>query len=265
VFSGTTEKLPQCVDIMVREESYVIGKERCPKCAKLGNDTSADNLAVYSDGHKYCYGCGYHSRGTTRPFSSQETRGTASPVCDSFYMPDDISPDIAFKPMMWLKDQCHFTIQDIISNKILWSQMYKWLIFPIEHEGMTLGFQARNFNEIKPYKWYTKFRKKDLLKIYTSNETTHSLVLVEDIVSAIRVGNIVPCAPIFGSTIADSLLMKIKKYPITELVIWLDEDKWKQSLVYAQRARELGINVKCISTTIDPKGHTNQQLRKILK
>ena len=247
---------------MIKEESYVTGKERCPKCAKLGNDTSADNLAIYSDGHKYCYGCGYHSRGNQQWVSSREI---SAPVCDTFFMPDDISPDIAFKPMQWLQNECKFTIQDVITNKILWSDMYKWLIFPIEHEGVTLGFQARNFNDAKPYKWYTKFKKKDLLKIYSQTKDIKSLVLVEDIVSAIRVGNITPCASIFGSMISDTLLLKIKKYPISKLVIWLDEDKRKQALTFATRARELGIDTRCISTELDPKVHTNQQLRGILE
>lgn len=246
--------------MIAREESYVVSKERCPKCAKVGNDTSGDNLAVYSDGHKYCFGCGYHSGE-----KHLKLVVTNQPKPDDFYMPDDVSPDIPWVPMSWLQTECKFTIQDIISNKILWSDMYKWLIFPIEHEGMTLGFQARNFNEQKPYKWYTKFKKKDLLKIYSKTEAIQFLVLVEDIVSAIRVGNIAPCAPIFGSTIADSLLMKIKKYPIKNLVIWLDEDKRKQALTYATRARQLGIHTKCISTLLDPKAHTNQQLKEILQ
>jgi len=41
-------------------ESHVISKKRCPKCAKLGKDTSHDNLVSYSDGHEYCYACGYY-------------------------------------------------------------------------------------------------------------------------------------------------------------------------------------------------------------
>lgn len=35
--------------------SRVIRKEACPECVKEGRDTAGDNLAVYDDGHKYCY------------------------------------------------------------------------------------------------------------------------------------------------------------------------------------------------------------------
>ncbi len=45
-------------------DSSVIGRERCPKCAALGNDLSGNNLAIYSDGHAYCFAneCGYYRR-----------------------------------------------------------------------------------------------------------------------------------------------------------------------------------------------------------
>lgn len=44
-------------------ETTVVRKEQCPKCAELGNDSSGDNLAVYSDGHTHCFGCGHHTNG----------------------------------------------------------------------------------------------------------------------------------------------------------------------------------------------------------
>ena len=34
-------------------------REQCPKCASIGKDRSQDNLAVYPDGSKYCFSCGY--------------------------------------------------------------------------------------------------------------------------------------------------------------------------------------------------------------
>jgi twinkle protein len=46
---------------MFQQESVLVNRERCPACASAGMDTSKDNLAVYDDGHKYCFGCGYYS------------------------------------------------------------------------------------------------------------------------------------------------------------------------------------------------------------
>ena len=33
--------------------------EPCPQCRGQGRDTKGDNLAIYDDGHKYCFACGY--------------------------------------------------------------------------------------------------------------------------------------------------------------------------------------------------------------
>lgn len=40
--------------------SKLIRKEQCPECAKLGRDTSQDNLGVFDDGHSYCFSCEYY-------------------------------------------------------------------------------------------------------------------------------------------------------------------------------------------------------------
>lgn len=42
----------------------VLHHEQCPQCAANGNDNSRDNMAVYSDGGKHCFACGYHVHGT---------------------------------------------------------------------------------------------------------------------------------------------------------------------------------------------------------
>jgi len=39
--------------------SKVINREQCPACASHGRDNSQDNLAIYDDGHKYCFACEY--------------------------------------------------------------------------------------------------------------------------------------------------------------------------------------------------------------
>jgi hypothetical protein len=224
-------------------------------------DTRSDNLAIFSDGHKYCFGCGFYVR--IDPLLTKARRPqAAAPIEHDFSIPSDASPDIPFEPMTWMRQKCLMSLNDIINNTILWSEKYKWLIFPVNHTG----FQARNFDEKKPYKWFSKFEKKDLLHVYSPPKTKNlsSIVVVEDIVSAIRVGNYTNCAPLFGSILSDRLIIKIKKSGYQYLNLWLDHDKMKESIMFSQRCRELGLNAGLICTIRDPKEHTNQELSNLL-
>ena len=49
-----------------KESGTAIGKERCPACASIGRDRSGDNLAIYDDGGKYCFSCGYYENDSKR-------------------------------------------------------------------------------------------------------------------------------------------------------------------------------------------------------
>ncbi len=51
------------MQVVRRAMSKVIDREQCPACASHGQDTSCDNLAVYDDGHKYCFACEYRESG----------------------------------------------------------------------------------------------------------------------------------------------------------------------------------------------------------
>jgi twinkle protein len=46
---------------MAENDSVCIGHEPCPECG------SKDNLARYSDGHGYCFGCGHYAHGDGTP------------------------------------------------------------------------------------------------------------------------------------------------------------------------------------------------------
>ena len=65
-------------------ESVVVNRDRCPKCAATGSDRAGDNLAVYSDGHGYCFKCQYHTGGGTRVTEPQLTTTEFKPIRGSF-------------------------------------------------------------------------------------------------------------------------------------------------------------------------------------
>ena len=64
---------------MNKEESEFIKHESCPSCG------SKDNLARYSDGHAYCFGCSYRE-----PGSNMETHEDNNKTFDSASTIDDL-------------------------------------------------------------------------------------------------------------------------------------------------------------------------------
>jgi twinkle protein len=54
---------------MEQNESTFLHHAPCSSCG------SKDNLAVYTDGHSYCFGCGYHTNGEsmTTPTTTKDT------------------------------------------------------------------------------------------------------------------------------------------------------------------------------------------------
>ena len=49
-------------------ETDFVAYEPCPKCQSMGNDTSGDNLARYSDGHGFCFSCKHYEHSSDLEF-----------------------------------------------------------------------------------------------------------------------------------------------------------------------------------------------------
>ena len=71
----------------MKTDSKLVKREQCPKCKERGADNSGDNLAVYDDGHKYCFACTYaefsDGQYNYRPsFEEFEMTGTSGAIKD---------------------------------------------------------------------------------------------------------------------------------------------------------------------------------------
>jgi hypothetical protein len=231
----------------------VIGKTRCPNCAKKGADTRGDNLIKYSDGGSYCFACGFHSGGTKKLFERYEQ---PPPNVDTIRpMPEDVERLTAkHAGWHWLNQYLKILPQDL-----LWSSSQQWLIFPYRRDGQLFAWQARNFNEVGP-KWLTFGSVTDDLYILGDQRTPP--FLVEDIVSAIKIKQAGGTAiPLFNCTIGLERTRKlIARFKLVSL--WLDPDKRKETVLEAHRAFKLGLHMKIMLSESDPKEHTMAYLRE---
>ena len=243
---------------------WVISHEQCPKCAKLGKDNGHDNLAVYSDGHVWCFSCNYYRSGdkTTSYYKRHTTvQEHPQPQWNGLRLPADCDSRIPTQAAQWL-GQYEIPQATLVKNNILWSESRQFLIFPYFIEGVLVGWQGRYFGEEKIGKWHTKGKPEDF--IYTLGRSTgQQIVLVESIVSAIKVSRHQCCSPLFGSNVSVSRFIRLSKF-YKKVVLWLDPDKKKEALSFAQRGKTLGLECQVIWTEKKPKDYTYEEIQEYL-
>lgn len=248
--------------MLTRNESYVIRKEQCPKCRELGNDRSMDNLAVYSDGHEYCFRCGY--------MAGRRTLGTASPrVAATIALPADVTTQLPVEARTWL-GQYSLGRLDLQQNHVMWSDKWSRIIFPYFNESGLLAWQGRyipcGMNKVEvngkaPAKWFSQGKIHEI--IHPIKVVKREAILVEDIVSAIKVSKFCGAIPIFGSSISQQHMLRLKIL-VDRVWYWLDPDMRTKSVKLANLSRLLGLEANVIFSDKDPKEHTNEEIKNYI-
>lgn len=240
--------------------SRFVGHEQCPKCG------SRDNLARYDDGGAFCFGCHYHERPTHAPMRRMGNT-TENDQRHSRPIPEDIGHDFSQQCIEWL-GRYFVDVPTAIRNELYWSPRNEQLIYKLGN-----CWQARNFGKF----WLEKFGKcftsgdvNECLHVYRGRSKgvgeallDGTLVVVEDPVSALRIGPLCDAMPLLGSHLAQARLNALAKL-YTSIVFWLDSDKYKEARAMEQRAKYMGLSARTIYTDEDPKCYTNDQLQELL-
>lgn len=230
--------------------------EECPECG------SADNLGVWEDGHKWCFGCHYYVPSSILSIKSMEQVFESKQESKLDSLPYDVTTNIPKEPYGWLK-KYSLTNEEIVNNNLLWSSSAQMLIFPYYGDNNEIIFwQGRYFPARKP-KVYTGGDNNHIVLLRCSNLYPSTVVVVEDPVSAIKVSRIADCHPLFGSNLSIHNATHLSRY-YDNLILWLDQDKTKEMIKFAERYKFLFKNIKIISTEKDPKENSDEELRRNL-
>ena len=244
-------------------ESYLLHKERCPSCETLGNDTSADNLAVYSDGHTWCYACGYHTIGDIiKSFVARNT--TQLPIKHEVFLPSDSDTDYPRRSLKWMA-QYELDKNDMMKHNILWSKSRERLIFPIFSEDKLLAYWGRYFGKGTEPKWKGLGAMRDIFH-FIGSPSYDKIVLCEDIVSAIKLSKFCTALPLFGTHISVDRWKRLSTivHKKSQVIIWLDPDMYSTSIKHANVGRQYGMNTEIILSDLDPKEHTLVDIARYL-
>lgn len=243
--------------------SHVIGKSQCPKCAAQGHDQSKDNLIEYSDGGLHCFRCNFHRHGDSLSSLKTHTQEGTKEAKRIIVLPADVDINLPSKAWDYLR-QYSLTNQQISGNRVLWSDERQRLIFPYFDDTGLIAWQGRYLGEDKKAaKWFSQGDLKNILYILHSGEKRDRIILVEDVISAIRVGRIVDCMPLFGSYVSTSCILRLAKL-YSRIDLWLDKDKEKDSYSYSKRIRDLGLQSHTIVTDKDPKEYKDYDIECLI-
>ena len=247
-------------------------KSSCPVCP------SSDAFHIYDYGkateHGHCFSCGYHKFSEATQHLEELTKANERHMKDiaatvPLTLPVGSEKRIDVKALQWL-DKYDIIRDEIIANDIRWSDPYHWLVFPIKQNGQLVGTISRVFpklgqtpEDIKP-KWIGKGPLGNInYFVGTSIGKKSNIVLVEDIVSAIKVGRQTRAMPLFGSHLSPKRLMWLHG-ATDKVVFWLDRDKWHESIKFAKSCALVGLVTQVLYTDKDPKECTNEEIFNLI-
>ena len=248
------------VGSMTRAEmTTFLHHEPCPECRKYGRDNRGNNLGVWDD-HKYCFSCNYYEpiglfeRMTKAQFHSVESKEVV--------LPDDVTTNIRQDALAWIR-QYSVTNQELEQNTVLWSPHKELLIFPIfDGTKSLLAWNGRYFGPNVEYpKYVTYGLRRNVFHHIHPDTPTNTVVLVEDMVSAIKVGRVASAMPLFSSDINKYRLFRVSGN-FDNIVVWLDPNKHQHAIALSQRAESFFKKVGVVLSDKDPKCYTTQEIEE---
>lgn len=235
-------------------------------------------LSRDKDGYYYyCFRCG--GRGHLRdaayfaapraPSSAVATSEPRSVKCP----PDDATTEWHAWPSEvrgWLSD-AHVSTVIARDAGMVWSDKQAALWIPVrQHSLITTGCKLAGYVErhFNPKRYYARTDDKDsFYGYYVAKESKKpdTVVLVEDVVSAIRVSEVLDCISIMGVHPKPAMIEAVLKNGYRNAIVFLDGD----NPTVKMKARQIGkrlpfVNTKIVETGSDPKSYTTDELDKLL-
>ena len=243
--------------------------EACRRCTEQGRDSRGDNLGVWVDGGAHCFSCGWHRfpKHYSSPSVEVGLNGSKSVLPAGFTRE---VPAIAWKwllqyglPFTYWQPFVGYSPED---SRLVFTvgQPTKFSIGRLIDTGTSVAS-----GHAKPRKWYVwgdSHKHCERIGEGRSSDKSgrSSVVLVEDIVSAHKVGQVTETIPLFGTRVFEDVqyyLMTIN----SPIKLWLDKDQEGRVAKVAAWLQGLTENpVDVIITDNDPKTYSTDQIKEIL-
>lgn len=214
----------------------------------------------------YCHRCGWQGihRGKSSPSETKAALNLQLQNDDGkFWLPPQLSSQLPSAATLWLS-KYGITEQEIKRYGIKYSHYLNRLILPVyDDKGEMVYWQGRNLGAItEENSKYLNLSVPGKDVFFTCNTGQQIVVLVEDILSAIKVGRVAGSIALLGSYVAHSVASMLKG---KKVVVWLDDDKYVEAIKYAAKLRAVhNIDAVNLRTMKDPKEYDEKQIRGYL-
>lgn len=240
-------------------------------CDECGEKTSVQ----LNDGWTYCHACQHKT-------SSKSLIALPQTITRCLSLPENLNTEWPREAIDWLSKYDH-GIEGLGQHCFWDSQIYSRLCFPYYIQNNTREMEYRgcwmrlvdqtNRPEYKPKWLFAGIRDFvwQYLRVIGSNETEeaqwrldHTVVLVEDVVSALRVSEHMNCICLGGTNLTDF----VKEFIIgsyENVIVFLDgDDAGRNAAEKIRKELKLYCNVRVIRAKRDPKEMSNLQLKRWL-
>lgn len=219
------------------------------------------NVKEYS---AYCFRCGrkeYEYKGMLNLMEIEQLRELdiikSELTGNAVKLPLDFTTDIPLLGRLWLY-KCGLTETKWRKYGIGYSERHKRVFMPIYNKGL-VWFQARALYADQQPKYLQPSANRESIMFISkpSKYVTNDIVICEDIMSAIRVGEHCTAVSILGTKITTAqvnrLLTGCKKKQ-GNIITWLDSDQaGRQGAIELRKALSMFVEVHDIVTEKDPK------------
>ena len=255
-----------------------LGHKARVDCNKCGEGTNTNAMMISHSLKSYngfCFACNnqpFEMKGTQTLQELSELKrinneSLRQPENERPTLPEDFTTNIPLEGRLWLYSN---GITDILLRKhnIGYSKRLRRVIMPIyDSEGTLVWYQCRALLDGQVPKYLQPSGDKAGLLFQSTpadtNKASNSLVVVEDIMSAIRVGEVWDTISLLGTKADTDQLITLSKYD--HVVTWLDSDKaGKRGSAGIRQALSILTETRDVCTEHDPKTYSRQQIERIL-
>lgn len=207
----------------------------------------------------FCHHCGAKGRLTVGLRDRIASRHLPKKTRGPLVLPHDCTPKLHLLAEVWLR-KYGITEIDQAEHGIVWSDSLDRLVFPIFRNGKLTSYHARGVKGEQP-KWLAAGDK-------TYGKHVHhwpsdpTVVIVEDYLSAIKVGKTTNAYALMGVHLSDEAMLELLASNYTRWAIWLDNDNRqvkRRQLVLKNRLSNYG-ECAIIHTNHDPKEHEEREI-----